>query len=140
MSQKLESLPPTSARPPAPPAPPAKKPLELHVRIDQPPRHTTDLYFECHVTIEPVFDERLTKFQEICRDCHFKAADLLMKKRAGDTAERSEHDTFATGRAKEYDVIVERMGRLLQRLWLEGFQVWRYKIENTLIDVKMGAH
>lgn len=37
------------------------------------------LYFEAHVTIEPVFErKRLDKLTEIARRHHFRVADLLM--------------------------------------------------------------
>jgi len=58
------------------------------------------LYYESHVTVEPVFDERLEKFKEICAPHTFKPAKLLMKKRSFDTPVRSEYDTFCTGKNK----------------------------------------
>lgn len=94
-------------------------------------------YYECHVTIEPVFDARLIHFQELCRHYGFKAADLLMKKRAQDTETRSKHDTFCTGRGKDYEELRDRMVFLIWALQRNGFDVWRYKIEDTLIDSKI---
>src|SRR5690349_10698437 len=92
------------------------------------------LYFEAHVTIEPVFDDRLTRFQEVCGWHGFRAAELLMKKRSADTPERSQHDSFCTGRDQIYELLERRMRMLVQDLRREGFQVWRYKIEDTIID------
>ena len=96
----------------------------------------TKLYFECHVTIEPVFDEKLELARMISRDFGFKVADLLMKKRKGDAEERSQHDTFTTGRSKSYPDIHERMVGLIKALKSADFKVWRYKIEDTLLDSK----
>lgn len=95
------------------------------------------LYYECHVTIEPVFDERLLMFEAICREFSFKPANLLMQKRLSDSPERSRYDTFATGRHPQYEVIEQRMHELIAALQLKHFKVWRYKIEDTILDVKL---
>lgn len=95
---------------------------------------TTELYFECHVTVEPLFEERLIEFKEICNQHGFRVADLLMQKRQDDTPERSKHDSFCTGRSTDYGDIHNRMCRLCQDLQVNGVKVWRYKIENTLVD------
>ena len=98
---------------------------------------TTELYFESHVTIEPVFDRRLDTFKFICMNYGFRVAELLMKKRPDDTPERSQFDTFCTGRSKFYDDLHLRMVNLVKALQENDFQVWRYKIENTLLDVRL---
>lgn len=98
---------------------------------------TTELYFECHVTIEPVFDEHLDIFKAICRKWGFRVAELLMKKRKDDTAERSQYDTFCTGRGKDYEDLHVRMMCVVCDSQAAGLKVWRYKIENTLIDVRL---
>lgn len=92
------------------------------------------LYFECHITIEPVFDERLDQLKMICRHFNFKVADLLMQKRENDTVERSKNDTFVTGHSTFYHEIEERMRNLLTSLKLSRFKIWRYKIEQVVID------
>lgn len=97
---------------------------------------TTKLYFECHITIEPVFDERLEHLKELAKPYRFKVADLLMRKRLADTPERSSFDTFLTGHSKDYLDLEGRMMSLATRCSSEGYKVWRYKIENTLLDVK----
>jgi hypothetical protein len=98
--------------------------------------HTTELYFEAHVTIEPVFEERLEQFKAICKRHGFRAAELLMKKRKEDTVERSKYDTFCTGRGKHYDDLLQRTLAVVSDAAEAGLSVWRYKIENTLIDVR----
>lgn len=94
------------------------------------------LYYECHITIEPVFDDRLKYFKQLCRDYHFRVADLLMQKRQLDLPTRSQYDTFCTGRHIDKQVLMDRMVELIQLLSEQGFDVWRYKIEDTLIDSK----
>lgn len=96
-------------------------------------------YFESHVTIEPVFDERLEVFKQICARHGFRAADLLMQKRKADTATRSSKDTFCTGRHKDYAVLMERMNAVASEATGAGFQVWRKKIEAVVFDERFSA-
>lgn len=102
-------------------------------------RFTTDLYFECHVTIEPVFEQKLEDVKEIAAKYGFRVAELLMKKRATDSEFRSRYDTFCTGHSKHYDDIQLRMLKLVFDLTEKRYLVWRYKIENTLLDVRLKA-
>ncbi len=55
------------------------------------------MYYESHVTIEPVFDDRLEEATQIAINHKFRIANLLMQKRESDLPERSKHDTFMTG-------------------------------------------
>lgn len=97
-------------------------------------RRSTRHYYEAHVTVEPVFEDRLQQFKVICHDYKFHVANLLMQKRKEDTEERSKNDSFCTGRGISYTDIEKRMLALCTRLEKEGFKVWRYKIESTLLD------
>jgi MazG nucleotide pyrophosphohydrolase domain len=97
-------------------------------------RRSTRHYYEAHVTVEPVFEDRLELFKIICHDYKFRVANLLMQKRKGDTEERSKNDSFCTGRGISYTDTKKRMLALVERLEKEGFTVWRYKIESTLLD------
>lgn len=99
-------------------------------------RGDSRLYFECHITIEPVFDERLSEAKEVGIRSGFHIADLLMRKRAKDTEERSKNDTFMTARNVNYENLEARMMQCIRNLKAAGFKVWRYKIEDTLIDSK----
>ncbi len=97
-------------------------------------RRSSRHYYEAHVTVEPVFEDRLAQFKIVCHDYKFHVANLLMQKRKGDTEERSKNDAFCTGRGISYTDIKTRMLTLVDRLEKEGFKVWRYKIESTLLD------
>lgn len=97
-------------------------------------RRSSRHYYEAHVTVEPVFEDRLESFRVICHDYKFRVANLLMQKRAHDTEERSKNDSFCTGRGISYTDTKRRMLALVERLEKEGFKVWRYKIESTLLD------
>lgn len=98
---------------------------------------TSELYYESHVTIEPVLDEdRLALAKELASKFNFKVANLLMQKRAEDTPERSKHDTFMTGHGKECRDIEHRTIGLVKTLKANGFVVWRVKLEDTLWDTR----
>lgn len=97
----------------------------------------TNLYFEAHVTLEPVFDTRLERLKEIAKQYHFRVADLVMQKNAADAGTPHGKDSFCTSRSKEWRVIESRTRYFVNALMSEGFKVYRYKIENTLVDSKI---
>lgn len=101
------------------------------------PAETSDLYYEAHVTIEPVFDDRLELFAAICKRHHFRVAELLLKKRSQDTEVRSSKDSFCAGRSKHFSVIANNTQAVVKDLIDAGFDVWRYKIEDTILDSKV---
>lgn len=92
------------------------------------------LYYEAHVTIEPVFDEKLDRFVAMCKERKFYVATFLMKKREQDTGERSQYDSFCTSHSQNQDELKSRMFSLLDDLKKESYQVWRYKIEVIPLD------
>ncbi len=91
-----------------------------------------NLYFESHVTIEPVEGVRLKLFQEICKEWKFRVADLLLQ----DKLTPSKKDMFATGSHFDMQILSFRMASLLQSLAINKFVIYRYKIEMTLVDSK----
>lgn len=96
------------------------------------------LYFESHVTIEPVLDAaRLEQLKFICELHGFRVADLLMQKRAEDMPERSRFDTFCSSRSVDMPALEQRMFALVSALRGAGFKVWRYKIEDVVLDSKV---
>ncbi len=102
--------------------------------IPMKPDRETELYFEAHITIEPVFDSHLQTVETIAVAHGFRVADLLMQKRQADTAVRSRNDTFMTGHGKDFNQLKERMAQLIKDLKAGGYKVWRYKIEDTIMD------
>lgn len=86
------------------------------------------LYYECHITIEPVFDERLEKFKQLCSECGFRVAKLIMEKGP------NRKDSFCTGRDKDVNKLSERMFSLLKMLKENNFNIYRYKLENCILD------
>jgi hypothetical protein len=97
----------------------------------------TDLYFESHVTLEPVFGDRLERLKEIAKQYSFRVADLVMQKNIADAGTPHEKDSFCTSRSKEWRVIESRTRYFVNALLSDGFKVYRYKIENTLVDSKI---
>ena len=95
------------------------------------------MYLECHITIEPVFDDRLESAKNLAAVYGFKIADLLMKKREEDTETRSKYDTFMTGHGKDLADIENRMLALIDALKAGGYAVWRYKMERIMYDSKL---
>jgi hypothetical protein len=95
----------------------------------------TPKYYECHITIEPAFGERLAEIKRIVHPWKFKVADLLMQKRGEDTPERSKFDTFCTGHSKDsFEDLKRRMVSCQMALIAADFKVWRSKIEAVLYD------
>lgn len=95
---------------------------------------TARLYYESHVTIEPVFDEKRERAAILAQQYGFKLAKLLMQKRELDTPERSNLDTFMTSHSKNLEDILKRTSELVIALKAAGYKVWRYKIEDTMLD------
>lgn len=90
---------------------------------------------ECHITIEPVFSERLELAKRIADAWGFKVATLLMVKDDGAT-EPSRLDTFMTSHSPIYDIIETNMRMCVDSMQSNGFSVLRYKIELILLDSK----
>lgn len=107
----------------------------LHSTLERiEPRRASRHYYEAHVTIEPVYEDRFQDYLKACGAHKFRPAKFFMQKRKADTQERSKDDAFCTGRGIAYAELRERTLRLVAGLTAAGFKVWRYKIESTLID------
>lgn len=108
-----------------PPPPPG--PLE----VEHPPAR---LYFECHVTIDPVAEGYQAHAVDTAAGRYgFRRAKLLMEKGAP-----SNLDTFLTAHGQAYGDLVSRMSALIKELKGLGCPVRRAKIEDTLYDTKRG--
>ncbi len=94
--------------------------------------HPTPIYYECHITVEPVEGNRLQIFTEVCDKFGFKVATLLMQK----SLDRSKLDSFTTGKDKDYYRLKDRMYDLITELRTSNFNIFRYKIEGILLDTK----
>lgn len=86
------------------------------------------LYYEAHITLDPVFGELLKTLELMCDNWKFRVAKLYM--------EKGPHikDSFCTGRSKSYTDLITRTQELIIDLKAAGFKVRRYKIEDTLLD------
>lgn len=97
------------------------------------------LYYECHITIDPVFGERLDEFARLCQTERFRPAKLLMQKDRQATPTVSDKDTFATGHSRDLGDMQARMYRLVELVKDAGFRTRRYKIEAVVLDERMPA-
>lgn len=86
------------------------------------------IYYECHVTIEPVFNERLELFKTLCEPLGFKVAKLLMEKGP------SRKDSFCTTHGSNVEELIARMRLLVSFLEANDFEVHRNKIEAIVLD------
>lgn len=86
-------------------------------RFTKPLVRVSELYFEAHVTIEPLADGRHDKAAALAKLYNFKL-----------------ENTSLVGHGQEYYALENRMAKLIQHLRKEGLQVWCYKIEDTIID------
>jgi hypothetical protein len=94
----------------------------------------TKLYYEAHVTIDPVEDDdRITHLKGLAQPCGFRLAKLLLRK--GRTP--STDDAFLTCRTTDREEIEGRTRLMVAYLKDHGYGVRRYKIEDTLVDSKM---
>jgi len=91
------------------------------------------LYYEVHVTVAPDFD-RIEQAKEIAKAQGFHMGDLLLMKRDD---ERSHKDMFFTFRTKIYREAISQTRKIVDALNAAGFNVLRYKIEDTLLDSKI---
>lgn len=96
------------------------------------------LYYECHITIDPVFESERDSVKKLADVYGFRLAKLLMQKRKEDTPEQSKYDTFMTTHSRDYDDIHYRMACMMKTLTTRGYNVRRAKIEDTLFDTKHG--
>lgn len=94
--------------------------------------HTTELYFETHITIDPVEEIQESELKKLVTAFGFRVAELYMKKGG-----RSRLDSFMTTRGTDYDDVYMRTLRCVNALINSGYKVRRYKIENTLLDVRL---
>lgn len=104
--------------------------------MDQAVRLQAGLYFEAHVTTDPVFGADLERLKALAQAHRFRVAKLLMRKREGGLEEPHVDDSFCTARSTEWIDILNRTLLLVQDLGDAGFKVRRYKIEDTLLDIK----
>lgn len=93
--------------------------------------------YEAHITIEPVFDDSLLQLELLVGDFGFRVADLLMKKRACETAKRSDKDTFCTAKSNDLAGLTANTNACVAHLLSAGYAVWRYKLEETILDVRL---
>jgi hypothetical protein len=96
---------------------------------------TSRLYYEAHITIDPILDTELSMVSIIASRHGFRVAKLLMAR-----PERSEHreDAFMTARHQELSQIMRQTLGCFRELEQHGHRVRRWKIEDTILDSREG--
>ena len=90
---------------------------------------TAKLYYEAHVTIDPVPEDQRPKVELLAHSWQFKLAKLFM-----DKGVPSQLGTFLTGHGKDLEGIKLRTRELVLDLQKAGYKVRRYKVEGTVLD------
>jgi hypothetical protein len=90
------------------------------------------MYYECHVTVEPVFGERLEELKSLADSCSFRVANLVML----DKDFPNQKDSFCSARHKDLQTLGDLMLRFVGALKIKEYKVFRYKLEATLFDTK----
>lgn len=94
------------------------------------------LYYECHITIEPVFEDRLIQLQEVASTHSFKVANLILRKSHSDPGIPAQDDTFCSAKSDNLETLRAQMLLMLENLMAFGYKILRYKIESIVIDSK----
>ncbi len=90
--------------------------------------------YECHITIDPEDKpSRLHQLGMYCDFYKFKVASLLKE-----TGKPNDLDQFMTGHDISFEGLKWRMNSLCQTLKDNGFVLRRYKIEEILLDSRLG--
>jgi len=95
------------------------------------------LYYEAHVTIDPVFGEQRENAMLIAERHGFRLAELIMRKNLDDDAHMAKDDTFMTGRSRDLAYLTVNLQRLVKDMQDEGYSVRRYKIEDCIVDSQL---
>ena len=90
------------------------------------------LYYEAHITIDPVPEEHRYLVEALGVPHKFKLAKLLMEKQG--VLSPSTLDTFMTAHGTSLDDMIERVKGMVLSLQKNFYKVKRYKIEDTVSD------
>jgi len=91
---------------------------------------TNVLYYESHVTVDPVEDGEVDDLKEVASRYGFRVAKLLMRKGLAPSTD----DAFMTARSQDSEDIRARTAAVVEALLSDGFGVRRYKVEEAVVD------
>lgn len=107
-------------------------------RIFEDVNFVCDTYFESHITIEPIYSEvDSDNVKILAAKYKFKLAKLLMQKKGNNELVDSYLDAFMTGHSKDLNDLKLRTVGLCKELLANGYQIFRYKIEYTVLDSRL---
>ncbi len=93
---------------------------------------TSAMYYESHVTVDPLTDFQRVRVKCLADVYNFRLAKLLLRKPTGDEEWRD--DAFLTAHSQSLRDIKFRTRQLCAHLMLIDIPVRRYKIEDTVLD------
>lgn len=89
------------------------------------------LYYEAHVTIPPVPEERLPEVDELCSQLGWQRSTFVMHKNRVPNA-------FVSARHADRDEMILMVHDMIRALTGLGYEILRWKIEDTLLDSNRG--
>lgn len=89
--------------------------------------------YEIHVTIDPVYGEKLEHFKYLAEIFRFKVANLIKQ-----NGQPNDRDQFATSHTDTLAKATERTRHFVDSLRNADFNVRRYKVEQIILDSKYG--
>jgi len=92
--------------------------------------------YECHVTIDPHEGDIREAVEIIAANFGFKVANLVMIRNRVVTEERSNKDLFISSKSEYLPELELRMHKLISILSSIKIEIWRYKLEHIIIDMK----
>lgn len=99
--------------------------------IPEPASDLSRLYYEAHITIEPLTVEDTHWVDDLCLTFEFRRSTFEMHKEKVPNA-------FISARDPSFRSMVERVTEMVTQLQEGGLRVLRYKIEDTLLDSNRG--
>lgn len=98
------------------------------------------IYYEAHVTIEPLNDLTRPAVQTLCDRHGFKIAEFLMQRAdsAAPDVPANDPNSFVSCRETNKTTMIRRITYLVLDLRKAGIEVRRYKMEDTLVDSRHG--
>lgn len=94
------------------------------------------IYYECHITVEPVLNERLVILKGIAERLGFKLANLVKVNEPVEGKDQFRRDQFMTAHSHPSGIeeLCDRMKLLVTRLQTARYEVHRFKIEGVVLD------
>lgn len=94
--------------------------------------HSTRLYYEAHITVPPLTEKDSEGLDKLCKGSIWHRSTFELHKN-GEVP-----NGFVSARAATRTEILDAMAAMLATLQQAGFEILRFKVEDTLLDSKRG--